>query len=290
MTEISLETETVERLQREARKRGISPQELIEALLQKELRFPEIDPLFGQMDMGALVAALESHNMEVRERARDQLVALGPSILAYLERVQETATPQQTTEISECLARMETSVAILPLLATYAKADAHLQPAIGRELRALLRRYLILTESVWQAIAACTPLTAPLVSRQIKETQNLPLEPRDTLNSQALKRGLTAADIASLIALLHWQKTGTTAQQIAYALTTVALSSPTLELRRALPLLRPTWNHLFVPSEFTQAVKAIEEATEQWKDLPLPSESGDEADARNLPLPAEEPR
>jgi hypothetical protein len=88
-----------------------------------------------------------------------------------------------------------------------------------------------------------------------------------------------------LIALLRWQRTGGTAQKVAYALTMIALSTPSVELRQALPFLRASARRPFAPPEFAQAVKTIEDATAQWKDLPRPAASDDDE-----PLDADLPR
>jgi hypothetical protein len=291
---IELDSELLAHLGIEARRRGVSPQEVIESLLRQELRVPptssfslatpEPDPI-AHLSVPELIALLETSDVERRERARDQLLALGAEIVPELEEALGHPNTTRALAAAELLAKSGASAAILPLLIAYSSASERLRRALYHELKVLLGRYTLLSDSAWAAIDSCTPRTAPLVSRQIKETQRRFIGPRDTLDAAALLAMPDPADILSLIALLRWQRTGGTAQKVAYALTMIALSTPSVELRQALPFLRASARRPFAPPEFAQAVKTIEDATAQWKDLPRPAASDDDE-----PLDADLPR
>lgn len=105
-------------------------------------------------------------------------------------------------------------------------------------------------------------------------------------------------DIPALLELLPCYKktdvmkigaSGRVAQEIsvlaAEALSKLARTAPTPQLRAALPLLkRDIWHSS--PDEFGEAREAIEEATHKWKDLPMTA-FAPQPKASELPLPAE---
>ncbi len=233
-----------------------------------------------------LIALLEVHEPEVRVRAREQLTAFGQSAIPPLEAALGTAEGSQLLAIVELLALSGSSSVILPLLIAYAKGSSPQKPSLVYELRALLGHYPLLSDSAWKAIQACTVRTAPLIARQIKTSLSLPISTKDGIDPLVFREASTAAEISSLTALLRWQRTGDVARQAAQALHQIALT-PCLELRQALPYLRRAWHILFAHPELLQALKAIEEATVFWKDLPLPAESGDEFENHDLPVPVD---
>jgi HEAT repeat protein len=67
----------------------------------------------------------------------------------------------------------------------------------------------------------------------------------------------------------------------------LAYKAPTLTLRTALPALKRDMWHIS-PEEFGEVRQAIEDATHQWKDLPVTA-SGPQTRAQELPLPTDKP-
>lgn len=115
--------------------------------------------------------------------------------------------------------------------------------------------------------------------------------------AKKLAREVTPESIPALIRLLgcfrhtHYNEGGNlrptfgveAAVCAAEALNKLAYRQPTRQLREALPALkRSFWST--VPPEFGVARRAIEDATTQWKDLPLVVDASD-TDA-SLPLPS----
>lgn len=97
------------------------------------------------------------------------------------------------------------------------------------------------------------------------------------------------SEIPQLIALIRQLRLDDQLQaaaiSAAQALETLARTHPTPALRGALKLVKPSfWTPL--PAEFKEAYQAIEEATKQWKDLPLIADAPQAIE--NLPLPANE--
>jgi hypothetical protein len=110
-----------------------------------------------------------------------------------------------------------------------------------------------------------------------------------------LAQSANPATIPALIELLPcYKKTmsevaaGREISQIAAeGLRVLADKAPTLTLRAALPALkRDMWHSS--PEEFGEVRQAIEEATQQWKDLPVTA-SGPQIRTSELPLPADKP-
>jgi hypothetical protein len=283
---ITLDDDQLRLLQQEAQRRQLTVERLVPELLSRQLQLLPAPPRTWQETMQGLLPLLSSHDPETRQRAREQVMAFGQSMIPELETLIFTASQSTLTEVATLLSSSGSPAAIRPLLQAYAQADAVHKVALYHEVRVLLGRYIVLPEAAWTAIHQCTPRTAPLVARQVKEFLGLYIDLRDTLSAT---QALAPADVLSLVALLRWKNTGSTAQRIAYALTSTALSAPTVELRQALPLLRVGWQNLFAPAEFLQATKAIERATDAWADLPLPAASQELVDEHNLPVPVEEP-
>ena len=290
---IFLDEELILRLDDEASQRGLTTSKLIPKLLREQLHLPLPDPqpasgidllMLWRMTPEELVALLESSDAAVRAQAKDHLKTRGESVFDALEKALAHPREKVALTAAELLAKSASNLAIRPLLVAYAGAKKPLKPELLHELRRLQERFPSLPVSAWNAIHVCTPVTAPLVSRMLKETQKLYIRPNDTLSAQPL---FSTQDITSLIFLLKWQRTGETARQVASALTQAASTSPCPELRYALPLLHPSWRHPLVPTEFTEAAKAIEAATAPWKDLPLPASPDDKPEAQDLPLPVE---
>ena len=94
-------------------------------------------------------------------------------------------------------------------------------------------------------------------------------------------------EIPQLIALVRHlrydSQTQAAAISAAQALETLAHTHPTPALRGSLKWLKSFWAPL--PAEFKDAHKAIEDATAQWKDLPLVADAPQTTE--NLPLPAD---
>ncbi len=250
---ISLDTEQFQRIQREAEHRQLTPEQLVKAILREHLQ----------------------------ERR---------ATLPELAEALETAPASQLPKLGELLALSGSPEAIRPLLIAYTKGSSLQKPSLYYELRALLGRYPLLSDSAWKAIQVCTVRTAPLIARQIKTSLGLPVGAKDGVDPFMFRESPTAAEIASLTALLSWQRTGDVARQAAQALHQIALTSPCLELRQALPYLRRAWHIRFAHPELLQALRAIEEATVLWKDLPLPAEGDDALDSHNLPVPVDNSR
>ncbi|WP_309714589.1 HEAT repeat domain-containing protein [Armatimonas sp.] len=97
----------------------------------------------------------------------------------------------------------------------------------------------------------------------------------------------TSTEIPQLIALIQHLRfdaqTQSAAIAAAKALETLAHTHPTPQLRGALKWLKSLWAPL--PADFKEARKVIEEATKQWKDLPLVADAPQET-TENLPRPA----
>jgi HEAT repeat protein len=99
-------------------------------------------------------------------------------------------------------------------------------------------------------------------------------------------------DIAALIELLTCYKNHSSystgrevAALAAEGLSKLARTAPSLPLREALPFLkRDIWGGS--PDAFGEARALIEEATRQWKDLPVTA-SGPQTSATDLPRPAD---
>ena len=234
-----------------------------------------------------LIVFLEAPDPDVREWAFSQLVALGPGALPTLEEVLETASDALLLTLAELLALSGSPTAIRPLLFAYARVEVPHRPALYQRLQSLLEHYIPLPDGAWKAIQASTLRTAPLVARQIKTTLSLPLEPTDGIAPHVFRSAPTNAEIASLTALLRWQRTGDVARQAATALHQIALTAPAPQLREALPFLSRAWHIRFAHPELLQAMRAIEAATVLWKDLPLPAESDSYLGSHGLPLPVE---
>jgi hypothetical protein len=283
---LTLDEKQLRRLKEQARHRQLTPEQLLQEYIDNLPAVPNPERTW-QATVESLVALLSATEPETRQRAREQLAAFGSSIIPQLEQAIPTASPTLLVELATLLAGSGAPAAIRPLLGAYARREAENKAALYHEVRVLLGRYILLPEAAWETVRKCTPTTAPLVTRQLKEFLGLHTSPQDTLDTT---QPLTAADVVSLITLLRWQKTGAVAQQVAHALTVASLDSPIPELRQALPLLRPAWHNLFAPAEFIQSVKAIEKATAHWADLPLPAESDDEPEVRDLPLPVDNSR
>uniref|UniRef100_UPI00375326D8 HEAT repeat domain-containing protein n=1 Tax=Armatimonas sp. TaxID=1872638 RepID=UPI00375326D8 len=97
------------------------------------------------------------------------------------------------------------------------------------------------------------------------------------------------SEIPQLIALIRQLRLDDQLQaaaiSAALALETLARTQPTPALRGALKLLKPSfWAPL--PAEFKEAYQTIEDATAQWKDLPLIADVPQTIE--NLPVPADE--
>ena len=258
---IALDEELHRLLRREAEHRQLTPELLVKVILREQLRFPST--------------------------AHEQLAAFGQNALSQLEEALETAPASQLPKLAELLALSGSPEAIRPLLIAYAKGSSSQKPAVYHELNVLLGRFTLLPDGAWKAIRACTLRTTPLVSQQIKTTLFLPVDPKDTLNPLVFREASTAAEIASLTALLRWQRTGEVSRQVASALHQIALTAPVPQLREALPYLRRAWHIRFAHPELIQAMKAIEAATALWKDLPLPAEGDSELGSHNLPVPVD---
>ena len=96
----------------------------------------------------------------------------------------------------------------------------------------------------------------------------------------------TAVSIATLRDFLIFAKVEFRPEEafsLVQTILNLAASSPSPELRTLLPHLKGRWLSP-VPPSFERARLAIEEATEAWKDLPLPALS--EGSAQALPVPA----
>jgi hypothetical protein len=234
-----------------------------------------------------LIVLLEIHEPQVRQAAREQLVAMGQSVIPAIEEALETASALPFVDLAEILACSGSPVAIRPLLLAYARSTTEHRPSLYQELKVLLGRYTLLPDTAWKAIQTCTVRTAPLVSQQIKMSLALPLDTKDSGDPLSFREATTATEIASLTALLRWQRTGDVARQVALALHQIALSDPVPQLREALPYLHRAWHICFAHPELLQALKAIEEATVLWKDLPLPAESKSDFATQNLPVPVD---
>ena len=74
---------------------------------------------------------------------------------------------------------------------------------------------------------------------------------------------------------------------LAQAIERRAKYSPSPELRTVLPLLTGRWLNP-VPPSFENARLAIEEATKEWKDLPMPAVSDEKSDSLPRPAPSME--
>ena len=290
---VLLDNMLAERLAREAATRDLSVEQLIPKLLRESLRLNEPPPIppppidlleLWRMSPEELIALLESSDLEVQAQVKEHLSTRGKSVFDMLEKTLTHPREHVALTAAELLAASGSNLAIRPLVVAYASAKDPLKHELRRWLYRLLGRFSSLPTSAHKAINVCTPVTAPLVSRMLKETYKFYIGSSDVFSTEP---PYAPEDILSLVTLLKWQRTGSMAQHIAHALTRAALFAPCLELRRALPLLRPTWRHPLVPAEFAQAAKAIEAATVTWKDLPLPAESDDEPEARNLPLPVD---
>ena len=295
---IELDGELMAHLGIEARRRGISSQVLLEELLRTELKVPKPAPVtiappeivpdpLPFFSTEKLIALLGIHEPEVRQGAREQLMAMGQSAISQLEAALETAEGSRLLAIVELLVLSGSPSVTLPLLIAYAKGSSSQKPSLYHELRALLGRYTLLPDSAWKAIQACTVRTAPLVAWQVKTSLGLPIGSKDTINPLDFREASSAAEIASLTALLRWQRTGDVARQVAAALNQIALTNPVPQLREALPLLHPAWHIRLTHPELVEALKTIEAATALWKDLPLPAEGDRELGSYNLPVPVE---
>ena len=97
----------------------------------------------------------------------------------------------------------------------------------------------------------------------------------------------TPPETPQLIALVRHLRFDATLQPAAIsaarALEILARNEPTPQLRGALKWLKSLWAPL--PAEFKDAREAIEEATKQWKDLPIIADAPPEV-TKNLPRPA----
>lgn len=96
----------------------------------------------------------------------------------------------------------------------------------------------------------------------------------------------TAIPISTLRGFLSFAKVQFRPEEayfVAVSIERLAKSAPSPELRTLLPLLKGRWLNP-VPPSFERARLAIEEATEEWKDLPLPALADDRSNS--LPLPA----
>lgn len=114
------------------------------------------------------------------------------------------------------------------------------------------------------------------IRERIKQEQEKPKETADW----------TAHDVQDLIAQLERYRTNIyqpRALQALYRLARIAREKPMPCLRAALPLLRPNWFMLTLPTEYAEIRATIEAATAQWKDLPVVAQSNENQENRDLP-------
>lgn len=289
---IFLDEELVERLNAEASLRGLPPEATAESVLRQYLPERVASP-HNQHHGRALVALLGVPQATEREKAQQQLVGLGSRALPYLREGIRTDNWLQARGVAECLSRLESSEVVGILLEQRFLAPMEARSEIDTALRHCLQRYGMPAEESWPILESCRWPLVPLVARWLRDTLRLSY-PLGSISAAEIQKRFdsspTKADIETLVAILKSLRTGSTAVTTAQLLEFIAKTAPSLELRRALPLLRPSWRHPIVPSEFIQAVKAIEDATAQWKDLPRPVESDDsEPLDANLPRPVAPP-
>lgn len=290
---ISLTDEQLQLLRREADQQQLTPERLVLRVLQEQLQLShptsepdEPLPLWRQEEE-ALIPLLESPDSQEQQRVKEVLQRRGTGAFDALEQGLNHPSPVVRHTVSELIVESDSILALRPLLIVYSQAEAMYKAACYQELETLLGRYSQLPDDAWRAIRLCTLRTAPLVARQLKTTLALPLGPKDELDPLVFREESTSAEIASLTALLRWQRTGEAAKLAAQALHQIALAHPVPTLRQALPYLNRAWHIRFAHPELIQARKAIEDATAPWKDLPILAESDTDVSGRGLPVPVD---
>jgi hypothetical protein len=290
---ISLTHEQLRLLRRVAAQQQLTPEELAQRALCEHLQLPSPvsepdDPLpLWRRNEEELIPLLESADSQEQQRAKEVLQLRGTGAFDALEQGLIHPSPVVRHTVAELIVESDSILALRPLLIVYSQAEAVYKAACYQELETLLGHYPQLPDDAWRAIRFCTLRTAPLVARQLKTSLALPLGPKDELDPRIFRDASTSAEIASLTALLRWQRTGEAAKLAALALHQIALAHPVPALRQALPYLHRAWHIRFAHPELIQARKAIEDATVQWKDLPILAESDTDSSGRGLPVPVD---
>ena len=289
---VTLNDELAERVRDEAKLRGLSSQAVVEALLGEHLLQRVVRVTHYAESIPMLVSLLGSPLLEERQRVKTKLIKLGDTSLRFLREGMKTDNPDQARGVAEVLARTGSSEVVELLLNFRYLAPQEARADIDLELRGCLQRYGMSQQESHAVLDRCRWQLVPLVARWLRDTLRLSW-PLGAASLEEIQKRFdsppTEEDTHTLLVLLQRSRTGnmTIALTTAQLLQFVAETAPTPSLRQALRLLRPSWRHPFPPVEFTDAARAIELATEQWKDLPLPAESGDEFENHDLPVPVD---
>ncbi len=284
---IILNDELAERVRDEAKRRGVSSQAVVEALLDERLLQRTVPTKHRRESIQVLVEDLGSRRQGEVERAKRQLGELGIATLPFLREKLNTQNPQQARHLAELLAVQSSSEVVELLLNLRFCAPLEVQADIDLELRGCLQRYGMSQQESHTVLDRCRWQLVPLVAHWLRDTLRLSWPFRAASTEEIQNRfdsPPTEDDTHTLLVLLQRSRTGSIAITVAQLLTFIAEVAPTPSLRQALPLLRPSWRHPFSPPEFLEAAKAIEAATQLWKDLPLPADGDDEPDSHNLPV------
>ena len=178
--------------------------------------------------------------------------------------LRSSATAKLVALGSDAVPALIEALALASPLVRYRAVEALGQIGDARAVEPLLKLRKTLDTDILQAANAALPVLA----------HHLATTPR-------------TSEIPQLIALVRHLRFDAECQaaavSAAFGLETLARTQPTPALRGALKWLKSPWAPL--PPSFREARNQIENATAQWKDLPLIADAPQEG-PENLPLPA----
>lgn len=194
----------------------------------------------------------------------DDIPGLIQTLRSTSHALRSSATAKLITLGSDAVPALIEALVLASPLVRYRAVEALGQIGDARAVEPLLKLRKTFDTDILQAVNAALPVLA----------RHLATTPRPT-------------EIPQLIALVRHLRFDAECQaaavSAALALETLAQTQPTPALRGALKWLKSPWAPL--PPSFKEARNRIENATAQWKDLPLIADAPPEV-AENLPLPA----